>query len=165
MLMLRTLCLIAALVSFGGMPLMAQEPIINPASNEDPTPGEPGEKPYEMADREEPRAPLVAFEDVSGWVVEGHNAEGWLYLTREQRLFRETSAKLVYVGRGAPPTLLVRPEEPIPIPEPWDSINFWNYGNGWGWAPDASTPFLGVSVVLRDASGWEFDMPMGRMDY
>ena len=121
----------------------AGQALVHPASNTDPSPGPPGEPPYEMAGRAEARAPLVAFDDVEGWTVEGTDAEGWLSRTREQRLhFRPFAAKLVYVARGKSPVLLVRPPKPIPIPEPWDCVNFWNYGNVWAWARRADTPPL-----------------------
>jgi hypothetical protein len=144
---------------------MAQEVITHPAENADPAAGPSGERPYEMAGRTEERVPLVAFDDVSGWLVEGQEAEGWLRRSAEQRLYRDTCGKLVYVGQGANPSILVRPQEPITIPEPWDAVNFWNYGNTWGWAPDPTTPPLQASVVLRDAGGWQFELPLGGMDY
>jgi len=140
------------------------ELIIHKAENNDPNPGPIGEKPYEMEGRKEERIPLIDFKDVSDWLVEGSNAEGWLYLTQEQKLYHDTCAKLVYVGKGENPSLLVKPEKPINIPESWDSINFWNYGNSWGWAYDPTTPFLYVTVVLKDSSGKEFEMPMGTID-
>ena len=144
---------------------MAQDTIVHAAENADPAPGPRGERPYEMAGRTEERTPLVAFDDVSGWLVEGQGAEGWLRRSQEQRLFRDACGKLVYVGKGGSPSLLVRPQEPILIPEPWDAVNLWTYGNTWGWAPDPTTPPLHVSVVLRDAGGWQFEMPLGGMDY
>lgn len=144
---------------------MAQDVIVHPATNVDPKPGPAGEMPYEMAGRTEERVPLVAFDAVSGWLVEGQDAEGWLFGSQEQRLYRDSCAKLVYVGKGAAPSLLVRPEKPITIPEPWDAVNFWNYGNSWGWAPDPTTPPLHASVVLRDAGGWQFELGLGGMDY
>ena len=145
---------------------MAQEPILHRASNTDPNPGPVGEKPYEMAGRKEPRTPLFHFDgDITGWVVEGHNAEGRLVRSEERKLFRERCAKLVYVARGENPWLLVRPEEPIDVPDPWDALSFWNWGNNWGWAPDPKTPQLRVSAVLRDAAGWQFELSLGAINY
>jgi len=156
---------LALLLLIGGIPALAQAPIIHPAGEADPNPGPPGEKPYEMAGRAEERTPLVSFDDVTGWVVEGHNAEGWLYRTDEQRVYADHSAKLVYVARGADPWILVRPEQPIAIPDPWECVNFWNYGNSWGWAPDPTTPFPWVDVVLRDAEGAEARIGLGNITY
>ncbi len=144
---------------------MAQEPVIHPAEDSDPDPGPPGEKPYEMAGRELSRPVLFDLQDVSGRLVEGHDAEGWLYRSEDQKLFGDACAKLVYVGNGPNPRLVVRPETPITIPDPWDALNFWNYGNNWGWAPDPQTPPLRVAAMLRDASGWEFAIPLGSVNY
>lgn len=143
----------------------AQEVTVHPAGAPDPNPGPPGSPPYEMEGRTIAHDPLVDFGSVEGWIVEGHDAEGWLYLSREQRVFGETSGKLVYRALGDDPWLLVRPPEPIPIPEPWDSVDLWNYGNNWGWAPDPSTPQVGISVVVEDATGVQSDVALGRVDY
>jgi hypothetical protein len=62
------------------------ELIVHKAENNDPNPGPIGEKPYEMEGRKEERIPLIDFKDVSGWLVEGSNAEGWLYLTQTETL-------------------------------------------------------------------------------
>jgi len=139
--------------------------IVHKAENQDPEPGLEGEKPYEMEGRKEERIPFVDFCNVSGWLVEGKDAEGWLYLSKEQKLYHDYCAKLVYVGRGEEPSILVKPETPMIIPDPWDNVNFWNYGNSWGWAPDSNTPFLHVSIVLMDADDKEFEIKMGVMDY
>ncbi|HOX38565.1 MAG TPA: hypothetical protein PL033_11300 [Candidatus Brocadiia bacterium] len=143
---------------------MAKEPAVFKALNDDPNPGPVGEMPYEMAGREEERAPLVDFQNLDGWIAEGWDAEGKLFGSREQRLYRDKSAKLVYKGTSPLATLLVRPEKPIPIPEPWDCVNFWNYGNAWCWVQE-SQPWLLVSVVVRDAAGKQYDLPMGVVDY
>ncbi len=155
------------LMLIGLLPISAlgQEMTANPAREVDPAPGPPGEPPYEMADREIAHNSLVDFTSVTGWVVEGHNAEGWLAPSREQRVFNDTSGKLVYWGTGEDPWLLVRPAEPIPIPEPWDSVDLWNYGNNWGWAPDPSTPVVTISAVVRSEAGDLTDIPLGWVDY
>jgi len=144
---------------------MSEELIIHEAKNLDPHPEPEGEKPYEMEGRKEERIPFIDFQDLSGWIVEGKNAEGWLYLSNEQKIYRDHCAKLVYVGSEDEPSLLVKPKEPIIIPDPWDSVNFWNYGNGWGWAYDPSNPFLRVSIVLKDSKDKEFEMPIGTINY
>jgi hypothetical protein len=145
--------------------LAMSDTIIHNAQNQDPEPGLIGEKPYEMEGRKEERIPLVDFRDVSDWIVEGKDAEGWLYLSQEQKLYHDYCAKLVYIGKGENPSILVKPEKPIPITDPWDNVNFWNYGNGWGWAPNPEKPFLHVAIVLMDADDKEFEIPMGTMDY
>ncbi len=138
----------------------------NPARNADPSPGSPGPPPYEMAGRAEERMPLVDFQDLSGWVVEGYDAEGWLVRSEERKLYdRPFVGKLTYVARGERPALLVRPPEPIPIPEPWDCVNAWNWGTTWCWVHDPSTPPLDAAILLRDSQDRELAIPLGSMNY
>ena len=144
----------------------AQEPVVHSTDSTDPMPGPAGQPPYEMAGRAEERPPLVAFDDVTGWEVEGRNAEGWLYRSGEQRIYqREHVAKLVYVAKGEKPIVTVRPKQPLAITDPWDTFTFWTYGASWGWAPDPKTPFLGLEVLLRDAGGKEFSIWPGTIDH
>lgn len=144
----------------------AQEPVVHPGENADPTPGPAGQPPYEMVGRTEQRPPLVAFDDVAGWEVEGRNAEGWLYRSGEQRIYqREHVAKLVYVAKGEKPLVTVRPKRLLAIAEPWETFTFWTYGACWGWAPDPKTPPLGLEVLLRDAEGKEFSIWPGTIDH
>ncbi len=156
---------IISLLLIGSVTALAQEPVIRAAENSDPSPGPVGAKPYEMAGREQTRPQLFDFSDVTGWTAEGYGAEGNLYRSEDQKLFSDYCGKLVYKGTGPDPRLVVRPQEPITIPDPWDALNFWNYGNNWGWAPDPKTPPLQATALLRDAAGWEFQMPLGSMDY
>lgn len=144
---------------------LGEETYTHPGENTDPSPGPDGDPPYEMAGRPEPRAPLYDPGDVAGWIVEGHDAEGWLYQTREQRVFQDTAAKLVYQARGANPWLLLRPAAPIPLPEQWDSIDLWTYGNNWGWAPDPAKPPLDIAALIEGADGTMHSIALGRTDY
>jgi len=159
-----SLALCSLFGSLSGGSAVAQ-PVVHQAQNSDPEPGPVGERPYEMAGRREERLPLVAFDDVSGWVVAGQQAEGWLYGSQDRKLYRDYCGKLVYVGRGQQPSLLVRPEKPVPIPEPWDAVSLWTWGNNWGWVPDPGTPPLHAAAVVRDAAGAEFEVPLGFIDY
>jgi len=166
---MNTTCLwVAAAILPMGMALGAAEGVraSNPASNTDASHGPPGVPPYEMAGRAEERVPLVDFQNLDGWVVEGQDAEGWLVRSEERKLYgRPFVGKLTYVGRGANPTVVVRPPQPIPIPEPWDSVNFWNWGNTWCWTHDPSTPHLEVAVLVRDSQDREVALPLGSMTY
>lgn len=141
------------------------EPIVHRGDNTDPSPGTPGVMPYEMAGRPEPAGSLCDFSDVTAWEVEGINAEGRLYRTRDQRLWSEYSGKLVYVGRGDKPVLNVRLRTPVPIADTADMFNWWNFGNCWGWVPDPQRPFLGTAILLRDAGGKDFALWPGAIDH
>ncbi len=143
-----------------------EQVIIHPAGGADPEPGPVGEKPYEMEGRSEQGEPLVAFDDLTGWEVEGENAEGWLYLSQEWRLFRDYCAKLVYAARGdKKPALIIRPSRPIPIPEPWDCVNFWNVGNHWGHKTHPNPALPHVKILLLDAEGKSFKIDLEQIDY
>jgi len=136
-----------------------------PGANVDPAPGPDGAKPYEMAGREEKRAPLATFVDCTEWVVECENAEAHLYRTKEQRLFREYCGKLVYRATGDSPVVTVRLAKKRLIPGPSDCVNFWNYGCRLGWAREPDRPPLGVAALVEGADGEERAIKMGRMNY
>lgn len=139
------------------------ETLVREAEPVDPNPGPPGEMPYEMAGRPEP-ASLVPMDDLSGWLVECDNSEAHLYPSAEQRLWRGTTAKLVYRATGPSPSVLVRPAQPIEVPDPWDMAHAWTYGNRWGWAPDPTTPFPQAALVLEDAEGTRLELGLGGID-
>jgi len=143
----------------------AQDAVVHEGSNADPNPGEVGEKPYEMVGRQETRRPLVTFEDCTQWVIEGHSTEAFLYRTQDRRLYRDHCGKLVYRATGPRPSVLVRLKQPVKIPDPWDCVNFWNWGNNWAWAPQKHTPPLRVAIIVQGADGKQHALDMGSMNY
>lgn len=122
--------------------------------NDDPKPGPAGTLPYEMAERTEPHKPIFDLQDLSGWRVEGADVDVQLYRTREQRLWLPFAAKVVYrtAPGAASPGFVLRPEQPIPLPEPWDCLEFWGWGNG------------NVSAIVEGADGVRVEVGMGRTD-
>ncbi len=136
-----------------------------PGSNDDPHPGPAGQPPYEMKGRAELHPALAHFADCTVWQVDAEDAEAELYRTQEQRLFREFCGKLVYRATGKHPVITVRPQEPLPIPEPWDCVNAWNWGCAWAWAMRPDTPALQVEALVLDAEGKEHTIGLGRMAY
>lgn len=118
-----------------------------------------GQRPYEMvwADRSEERIPLVDFEDLSGWTVALYNgAEAILQRSREQQMWGQYTGKLVYKGASQESRLILYPPSPINIPDAFDCINLWCYGNNWGWTPDPSTPQVHLAVHLKDSQGQSY---------
>ncbi|HOM18801.1 MAG TPA: hypothetical protein PLQ00_15830, partial [Thermoguttaceae bacterium] len=100
-----------------------------------------GQRPYEMdwAGRTtDTRPPLVDFENLDGWTVQGEDAQASWRRSREQQIWDKYVGKLVYRGTGRHPTITIRPPKPIPFTPPVDGVNLWVYGNNWGWAPDPS---------------------------
>lgn len=130
--------------------------MIKPALNDPPAPETAGVRPYEMEGRTEDRTPLFGFEDLAGWTVECiDGADADLVRSREQQMWGRYVGKLVHKGTSAESRAILRPAKPIPIEGEFDCINMWIHSNSWEWAPEAGTPFLNVSILLRDAAGEE----------
>ncbi len=118
-----------------------------------------GQRPYEMvwANRtNDDHAPLVDFENLSGWHVAIKDAEATFQRTREEQIWGKYVGKLAYRGAGNQPEVRVLPPAPIPIKVPFDAVTLWCYGNNWGWAPDPKTPQVRLTALFADASGKEF---------
>jgi len=117
-----------------------------PAINEVAPWEQVGQQPYEMTwtQREENPHTLVNFEDMKGWTLQLHgDAKGELRRSREQQMWGHYVAKFVYSGRKPGSRVVARPPKPIAIPEAFDSIELWGYGNRWGWEDDKTTPAAG----------------------
>lgn len=115
-----------------------------------------GKRPYEMdwAQRyEDPRPPLVDFENLDGWTLESQDAVASFGRSREQQIWGRYVGKLTYRGTGKQPRIFLRPSSPISFSGPVDSVNVWVYGNNWGWMPDPSTPQVRLSVHLKSRGG------------
>lgn len=137
-----------------------------PALNEPAQPAQTGARPYEMswASRREEREPLFGFEDLTGWTVSSEKgADAELVRTNEQAMWGHYVGKLTYTGNSAEGRAIIRPRKPIPIPQAFDCINFWIYGNVWEWAPEPGTPMVDVSVLITDSSGKESLIPLTRV--
>ena len=112
----------------------------------------PGERPYEMvlAKRQPAHVPLVNFDSLSGWKLEGKNgARGELSESVRQRLWESTVARLTYRGKSKESEIRLLPPRPISIPEPTSAVTLWVYGNNWAWEPDPSTPQVELSLLLQ----------------
>jgi hypothetical protein len=137
---------------------LAQEKVI-PAINEVEPWQQVGQQPYEFTwtQREQDPHTLVDFEDMRGWTLELYDgAQGELRRSREQQMWGEYVAKIVYSGVRPESRVIARPPQPISIPGRFDSIDLWGYGNRWEWVPDPTTPPADVAVLIQDAHGKEF---------
>ena len=138
--------------------ILAQQKVI-PAINEVEPWQQVGQQPYELtwAQRQQSPHTVVDFQDLKGWNLELYDgAQGELRRSREQQVWGQYSAKIVYFGTRAESRVIARPPVPAPIPGAFDSIELWGYGNRWAWVTDATTPPVEVSVLLQDARGKEF---------
>jgi hypothetical protein len=123
-----------------------------------------GQRPYEMvwANRtEDTRPPLVDFENLDGWTVQSDDTVAQFTRSREQPLWGSYAGKLVYRGTGPKATITLKPPKPVALPKDLDCVNLWIYGNNWGWAPDRTTPAVGVTVLLKAGDGREVPVAMG----
>jgi hypothetical protein len=146
---------VLALVPAG---LLAQQKVI-PAINEIEPWQQVGQQPYEFTwtQREQNPHTLVDFQDLKGWTLELYDgAQGELRRSREQQLWGQHVAKIVYSGARPESRVIARPPQPVLIPGAFDSIDLWGYGNRWGWESDPTTPPAEVAVLVQDARGKEF---------
>ncbi len=124
-----------------------------------------GQQPYELTwvQRSQDPHTIVDFEDLAGWTLElSDGTKGELRRSREQQMWGQYVAKVSYSASHDGGRALVRPPKPIPIPAPFDSVDRWIYGNFWDWNKDLdhSTPPVSVAIVLNDARGKEFRVPL-----
>ncbi len=159
----------ASLLAFAGLSLAVVAK--DPASSSDQAPepvtfqsqakplpaGEKaGARPYEMvrANRVPPIKPLVSFDSLDGWKIEGRRGGvGELALSQKQRVWESPVARLTYKGNSKESRITILPPKPIPIPEPFSAATLWVYGNNWGWAPDPKTPPVDLHLLMRTGSG------------
>src|SRR5215471_16344244 len=127
-----------------------------------------GKRPYELewANRtEDHSAPLVDFEDLSGWRAECKDAIATFEQTREQQIWDGHVGKLTYRGTGGAPEVRILPPNPLPVSNAFDALTLWCYGNNWGWTSDPSTPRVSVSAIFDDAGGNEMQVLLYNVDW
>ncbi len=127
-----------------------------------------GVRPYEMdwAGRMEDDHPaLIDFEDLDGWSVQCSDAEASFARTRRQQLWGRFVGTLTYRGAGPQPRVTIRPPQPIPLPDDFDCINFWVYGNNWAWVPDPDTPPVEIAILFRTSAGRELRVSLGTVHW
>ena len=101
-----------------------------------------GQQPYEMTwvQREEHPKTLVDFEDLTGWNLELFNgAGGELRRSREQQMWGQYVGKISYAGDREGARVVARPAKPIPIPDRFDSVDLWAFGDRLRSAPTGTT--------------------------
>jgi hypothetical protein len=127
-----------------------------------------GVRPYEMdwAGRtHDDHTPLVAFENLDGWIVTGKQALATFSLSREQQIWGAHVGKLIYRATAARGDVRILPPAPLAIPAPFDTVTLWAYGNNWGYARDPSTPPVELAAIIEGANGREFSVPLGAVNW
>jgi len=125
-----------------------------------------GKRPYEMvwANRTEDVHPaLVNFENLDGWTTAGTDSVATLTRSRRQQLWGSYVGRLVYRGISPKAAVTLKPPGPIPVPQPFDCVNLWVYGNNWAWVPDRTTPPVEIAVLLRGAKGQNVRVSLGHV--
>ena len=134
-------------------------------SNQDEPDATIGQRPYEMdwAGRLKPEhEQLVNFEDLSGWhlrCIDGADAKA--YRSRQEMLFGEYTAKVVYTGISEKSRFVLEPPKPIAIPQPCDAVNLWVRGNTWSWINPPKTAQTEIFVLLCDKNSRSYRIRMG----
>jgi len=140
-----------------------------PAANEDEAGVTAGQRPYEMdwAGRTESAHPQLAdFEDLTGWRVRCfEGADARLYRSRQEVLFGEYTAKVVYSGETALSRFVVEPPEPIEIPGAFTGVNLWVRGNNWGFVNPPTSARVSIRALVRDAKDEEYRIVLGVNDF
>ncbi len=127
-----------------------------------------GQRPYELqwAGRlDDTRAPLIDFENLTGWTTSVQNAVAEFVPSREQQLWGDQVGKLTYRGLGSGPVVTLSPPQPISLSPPFDCVNLWVYGNNWGWAPDRLTPQVEIRVLLQGQNDEVISIGLGRVGW
>lgn len=124
-----------------------------------------GRPPRGIVGRKREPPPVTDFSRLSGWrtrATEGMQAR--LMLTREQRLFADTCAKIEYTAaNGAVGTVRVEPPAPLPIPGRFNAATLWCFGNHHGWMPHPGISEVELIVHVKDAAGTRFEFSLGRV--
>jgi hypothetical protein len=124
-----------------------------------------GVRPYELdwAGRmEDDHPPLVDFETMDGWHVETSDAVATFTPSREQQIWGEHVARLVYRADGNVPDVRMLPPEPIPVPTAFDAVSCWVYGNNF-LGRNKSTPPVSIYAQFTDGAGEAFEVRLAGM--
>ncbi len=141
------------------------KPVVKPATNQS-TPAQIRPQLRGFVDRERAHPAQVTFADLSDWQVHLYGGmEATLERSAEEPLFERYSAKLTYRSPDGGGWLACRPKTPIPLPGSFNAVQTWVFGNNWDWVPDPATPQVDLAVTLRDATGQEHRLAVGRVNF
>ena len=128
-----------------------------------------GKRPYEMdwAGRTEDDHPaLVNFERNETWTVEAENGEGIVERSREQQMFGDYVLKFSYKGVKSGAAFTLRPPQPLPVPQDFDAITLWTYGNKFAIRQDGRTVGNAVlSALFKTPDGEEQTIQIDRIHW
>ena len=105
-----------------------------------------------------PEEPAVRFGeiDLNAWRVEGvAGGSETAARTREALCWSEASLAVNYSGEGPASGFVLRPPNPLPVPEAAKAAHLWLLGNAVGWLEQRTDeePLLRCSLEFRDGGG------------
>lgn len=127
-----------------------------------------GKRPYELdwAGRMADAHPaIVDFERDEPWVVETSDAIASFSRSREQQIWGDYVGKLTYRRDGAMPVVTLRPPAPLALPEAFDMVGCWIYGNNWAWVTEGDTPQVAIALLFALPDGTEHAMNLTRVNW
>lgn len=116
---------------------------------------QPGRMPYEMrwADRQPPQAQVV-FADLNGWTLDitQGDADVGLEASVAQRIWQPQVARFSYGGGQNRTTAIIKPPQPITIPDRFDAARMWVFGGYYRRATEDVNP-PNITLLLQDREG------------
>ncbi len=126
-----------------------------------------GARPYEFewANRNADEfPPLCRMETADGWRVETANAEATLVTATDRALFGKSVMRLRYRGTGKNPVVRLR-TQPVPVPERFDTVTLWIYGNNIcgkdGFGSKVLIPSVAISADFVGGDGAPYALSLG----
>lgn len=114
-----------------------------------------GIKPPGIEGRKEPKKPILTFDNLENWkILYSSDLEVNMYKTKEESLWREYSAKLIFRKKD---TILsegyieIIPNKNIEIKNDFDVVEMWVYSSGFG---RTDNPEIGIKI--QDSNGKVF---------
>jgi hypothetical protein len=159
------ICAILLILTAGAYFATGQTVVQKPAQPM-PSGEQAGQPPYEIvrAGRTQPHPPLVAFDSLDGWTVEGRNgAVADLFESQKERVWNSKVARLVYRGSSADSEVKIAPDRPLPLPADSTAVTLWVYGNNWEWENDPATPRVQLDLLLTDGAGQTRTVPLEKV--
>ena len=127
----------------------------------EPAPLDDAVRPYEFvwANRTADEFPSVArLEKADGWTVGCENAEARFTTATNRAFFGRSVARLAYRSRGENAVVRLRPPRPVPLPDAFDTVTLWVYGNNIRGKP---CPSVSIAAEFADDAGKAVRRPLG----
>ena len=124
-----------------------------------------GIRPYEFvwANRTADEFPPIArLEKADGWTVVCSNAEAKLETATNRALFGRSVVRLNYRATGEKPLIRLLPAKPVALPDAFDTVTLWVYGNNI-----RGEPFPGVMIAadFTEANGAFYARALGGVSH